>query len=116
MDFKNKRILFYGFATSNYFFREVIKTLLTQGHDKENLGIVFPNGQYARFYNATLPSGNICYLYRNYNSVFKQVRRDRNFSVVRQKFPDNAFKVLSADKAGFRKLRADRQIQHLEAI
>jgi hypothetical protein len=116
MDFGNRRVLFYGFATSNYFFREVIKNLLSQGHCKENLGVIYPNGQYVDFYKNILPSKNICYLYEFYNSIFKLACVDQYLSVVRQVFPHNCFAILAADKEGFSKLSSGQQILHLEVI
>ena len=116
MDLSKKRILFYGFATYNHFFREVIKTLITEGYEARNIAVIFPNGQYRNFYKGILPQENICYLYNNYNAVLDEVKRDGDLSVTRQSLPDNAFEILGADKEGFRSLPSARQLPYLEVI
>jgi hypothetical protein len=116
MQFTDRRILFYGFATTNFFFREVVRKLQDVGHKPSNLGVVFPNGQYRKFYNGILPDDNTCYLYRNYNAVYAEVQRDRNYTVIRQDFIDNAFMILAADKGGFRYLPSGDQLDNLETI
>lgn len=116
MNLHKKRVLFYGFSTLNHFFREVTREMIAGGHDKNDIGVIYPNGQYRRFYKNILPEENSFYLYSNYNAVFKAVRSDRNYTVINQALPDNAFTILSADKDGFRSLSSDKQIDHIETI
>ncbi|MCU1418788.1 MAG: hypothetical protein JWP32_2962, partial [Schumannella sp.] len=101
---------------SNHFFREVVRKLLAQGHSKDNLGIIFPNGQYRNFYKSVLPHHNVCYLYNYYNDVYKQVQEDKKYTVVDQGFADNAFMILASDKQGLRNLEASEQLNHIETI
>ena len=116
MSFRHKRILFYGFAGSNIFFKEVLRLLVQDGHDPENLAVVTPNGQCRRLYDDILPSQNTFYLFERYTDVYRQVRAAPDFRALREPFPDNCFKVLAADKEGFRGLTSEKQIIHLETI
>ena len=116
MSFRNGRILFYGFAGSNLFFNEVLKLLVQDGHDPKNLAVVTPNGQYRRLYDDLLPAKNTFYLFERYTEVYRQIRTAPEFTALREPFPDNCFKVLAADKEGFRRLASEQQIIHLETI
>ena len=108
------KIVVYGFTTYAFFFRSLIDySQKRQENHNIEWGVILPRGHFRSFFDNVVPSERICYLYENFDQVYRDVDK------VEFGFPDDADniqQILEKDKDGYRHLDKSRQLRLSKTI